>query len=130
MSYLHELQRQVNELKDIVDGKDLQARLIESDMVEIFSASDSASEITQITLQIMMELNQFVQKKGWTDATKASQVRLTRLLELSSHVGTATDANYKLKLVNRELHTNYQILRVENKELKSKLQAIINAENF
>lgn len=130
MSYLHELQRQVNELKDIVDGKDLQARLIESYMVETFSASDAASEITQITLQIMMELNKFVQKKGWTDATKASQARLTRLLELSSQVGTVTDANYRLKLVNRDLHANYQILRVENKELKSKLQAIINAENF
>lgn len=130
MSYAKELQQKVNELQDIIDGKDLHSRVIENEMVEVFTGSIAASEITQITLQIMMELNQFVKKKGWTEAARASQARLNRLLELSYKILTVTDSNYRLKLINRDLHCNYQKLRVENKELKSKIQAVVDAENF
>lgn len=125
-----ELQEKVNSLQDVIDGKDMQARLIENDMIDTFTPSVSSSEITLLVLQMCMELNQYVQKKGWTDKLKSSQKRLDKLLDLASKVTIATSDNHNLKLINRELHKNYQLLRVENRDLKAKLQAVIQAEEF
>lgn len=130
MNYTQELKKRIDDLQDGIDGKNLELQVMENEMTDVFKSSVAASQITQMVLQIMIELNQHVQKKGWSDAARASQTRLIKMLGAASVMMSATDENYRLKLVNAELYKNYQLLRVQNKEMRLKLENIEKAENF
>lgn len=128
--YWKQLQDKVENLTDIIDGKDLQMRILENEMVDVTAASAASSKTTLLILHMMMELNLHVQKKGWTAPAKASQERLVKLLELNRELDGMNNQNLQLKSINRDLHAQYQLLRIENKELKKKLDDIVKAENY
>jgi hypothetical protein len=77
-----------------------------------------------------MEVNEFERKKGVTEKTKFSKQRLLKLMELNEIQSNITVVNHGLKLTNRLLHANYQMVRVENMNLKRQIQNIEKAENF
>lgn len=130
MSILQELQDKIKTLNWEAEGKDLQIRSVENELMEVLSASVSCSETTMLLLQMMAELNLFVQKNGANEKIKASHARLLRLFELNKSLDPVATQNNQLKNINRELHSNYQLLRIQNAELRKKLKDIADAENF
>lgn len=129
-NYLKNLQEQIEQLEDIVDGKDLELTILENELVDVYEPSRAISETTMLYLQIMSEVLEFIIKKGWTPAIKRSHERLLRLMELNKCLEGISTSNYNLKASNRLIFTEYQLLRVENKKLKQQLEQTISAETF
>jgi hypothetical protein len=126
--YFKQLQEDIELLQDTIDGKDLQAILIKSEMEDITKPTIAIAESNRLILDMFNELSLFCKSKGWNDKTMASRARLIRLLSLND-VSDMSNQNYRLKLANKEIHKNYQLLRIENHKLKvqiNKNEASIN----
>lgn len=130
MTYITDLKAKVEQLEDVIDGKDLELTLLESELVEVNEPSYAISETTMLIIQMLAEVNVFQRKNGLTPKIKASKERLLRLLDLNGKLDNVATSNYKLKYVNREIHANYQLLRIENKELKQQLKNVELAAEF
>ncbi|MCW3111290.1 MAG: hypothetical protein JWQ09_5796, partial [Segetibacter sp.] len=93
-NYLKNLQEQIEQLEDIVDGKDLELTILENELVDVYEPSRAISETTMLYLQIMSEVLEFIIKKGWTPAIKRSHERLLRLMELNKCLEGISTSNY------------------------------------
>ena len=128
--YLNELREKVNQLQDEVDGKDLQLLVIQNDLVDVNKPSMAIFKSLMVLMEMQLEIVGYAAKNGWTAKAKASMERLNGLVDLNRSLDMVADSNYKLKNMNSMLHTNYQLLRIENKELKQQLQAVKEAEDW
>lgn len=131
MSHLNkELKQKLNQLQDDVDSKEVQIAFLESEMQDVIAPSDLLIDIKSIVMDMMFELVQFEKAKGETKKSKTSKGRLEKILELINNLGGITYASYNLKGSNRLIHAKYQILRVENSELKAELKKKTDMEAF
>lgn len=124
------LKQKINDLEDVIDGKDLQILSVENDMIDTFKPSFAIFSTTTELLGMYLELIAYSKKNGWTEKANASLARIKNLMEWNKSLDSIADTNYKLKSINSKLHTHYQLLRIENKELKIKLQHVSDAENW
>lgn len=129
-SYLKKLQEQVEALQDGIDGRDLQIVVVQDELLDVTLPSRACSETTMYLLQMLSEILLYVSKKGWTDATKSSFKRLKRLMDLNKIIDDRCMSNYNLKMTNKNLHTEYQLLRIRYRELRIQVENMAKSENF
>lgn len=129
-AYLENLRKEVNQLKDVIDGKDLQVLQLENELVDVTIPSMAIFLTCTLLLEMQLELMSYVKKNGSNARLEASEERLKNLLLYNRQLDKISETNYKLKHMNRELHTNYQILRIENKKLKEQLKNVIDAHEL
>lgn len=125
-----EVQEQVKKLEDTVNGKDLEIRLLEMELIDIHKPINIISETQGLYLEMLSEINKFIKTKGKSEKATTGQKRILRLMELNEQLSSISEANNSQKLFIRELHANYQLLRIENLKLKQQLNKSEQAENF
>jgi len=130
MDQLKKLKQDVEQLKDVVDGKNLELELLNSELTDTLSPSIMLSEMSSIFLSMLMENQQFVQKNGMTSKAKESRDRLLRLLEISKDLDGISTSNYNLKATNRLIHAEYQKLRVAYRDLKAEKDKMQKSLDF
>lgn len=125
-----EVQEQVKKLEDTVNGKDLEIRLLEMELIDIHRPINIISETQGLYLEMLSEINKFIKTKGKSEKAIAGQKRILRLMELNEQLSSISEANNSQKLFIKELHANYQLLRIENLKLKQQLKKAEQADNF
>lgn len=120
----------LNNLQDSVNSKEAQIALLESEMQDTVTPSNLIVDIKATVLDMMFEIVVFEKVKGVTEKSTTSKKRLEGLLESLENLKGIATANYNLKCANRLIHANYQMLRVENSEIKTELKKIADAEQF
>jgi len=123
----HHFSDQIKSLQYEVNGKDLEKLALENELKDVLTPSVSQSELTLLIIEMLLEQNQFVKKNGNTDRAKKSKERLLKILDLNQSVDKISIDNNSLKNINRQLHMYYQKLRIENMELKLKLDGMEKA---
>jgi hypothetical protein len=122
--------RSIEQLEDTVDSKNVELRLFESNLQDSITSQVIASSVTCTLVEMIGELLEFERLKGATDKTKASKERLIKLIFETEKLNVMSARLATLKLLNKDLHSAYQRLRVENHILKEQLLQIENAHNF
>lgn len=122
--------RAIEGLEDTIDSKNVELRLFESNLQDSITSQVIASSVTCTLAEMIGELLEFERLKGSTDKTKASKERLIKLIFETEKLNVMSARLATLKLLNKDIHSAYQRLRVENHDLKEQLQKISDAHNF
>lgn len=125
-----EFKEKLNQLQDDVASKEVQVALLESEMTDTVMPSMILSQIKSIVMEMQFDVLKFEKEKGKSEKSAFGKERLSALMGLVERLDGISNANYNLKGANRRIHTNYQILRVENRELRGELKKIADAEAF
>lgn len=125
-----EFKDKLNHLQDDVDSKEVQIAILESEMVDAVTPSNLIIDIKSTLMDMMFEIVVFEKGKGVTKKSTASKKRLDDLLQAIDKLNGIASTNYNLKGANRRIHAKYQMLRVENSELKAELKKNADAEAF
>lgn len=128
--HLKTLHHDIERLQDEVDGKNRELQLIEMDMIEVLRPSMLGSKITNTVCEMIMELVVFEKSKGVSPKTIASKKRLMGLLEDTEQLNILSKSINSLKLIGKQLYSDYQLLRVQNMKLKEQIQRAEDAVNF
>jgi hypothetical protein len=57
------LKSQVKELNDTVDGKNLELRLLEAELIDINKPCDQIAQTNSLLFDMLMEINEFIRVK-------------------------------------------------------------------
>lgn len=130
MKLNNDFKEKLNKLQDDADSKDVQIALLESEMQDVTTPSNAVVELKSKVMDMLFEVVKVEKAKGITEKTKANRERLEHVLILVNFIGGIGNTNYFLKGANKLIHAKYQLLRVENSELRTELQKIADAEKF
>lgn len=122
--YHKELQEQLKQVNDQVDINNIENDLLRSDLTDIEKPSKMLWQLTQFILEMIVELNEYEQKKELNDRMKASKVRLSNMLEITGELSNIGDKCRSLKIFNKELFAILQLLRIENSKLRKTNEAM------
>lgn len=124
------LKSQVKELNDTVDGKNLELRLLEAELIDINKPCDQIAQTNSLLFDMLMEINEFIRVKGKSEKSQKSFDRIMKLMQLNEGLSKIAEDNYRLKLFINEYQTNYTLLRVQNMEMRKTIKKITDAENL
>jgi hypothetical protein len=125
-----ELRDKATHLQDEVDGKNLEMRLLESELVDTTKPAVIHSQAAAIAFEMLSDVLVHISKKGLSDKAKESKDRLMKLNGLLDEMGLVMNNTHRLKIANNELFTHYQLLRVQNKDLRQQIKKMTDAQNF
>lgn len=128
--YWVQLERQVKSLEDNFDQKGVEIQLLQSEIIDIKEPTMLLNRLMLLHLNMFSEITEYLAKNKVTDRVLASRERLLELIDITTRLNGINDRSASLKAINREIVGKIQLLRIENKELKVKLQAVIDSENF
>lgn len=127
--YFKKLQEQIETLEDGFDIKNIELGLLENEMQDFLKPSVLLSQQAKYLLEMTEELIEYAKSKPGP-RVNASKERLLNLLHLHTQLGGVLTYNQTIKLFNRELVTKIQLLRVENADLRRKLDNVHKSDNF
>lgn len=128
--YWVQLERQIKRLEDNFDIKGVEIALLQSEMVETLKPNVLLMQLTQVHLEMLMEIQEYRTKNKTTERILKSYNRLLKLFDISTQLSGLGDDNQTLKLSNKELVVRMQILRVENSNLKKEIKKLTDSNNF
>lgn len=130
MKLNNDFKEKLNKLQDDVDSKEAQIAILESEMQDATTPSNLLIEIKSAVMDMLFDVVKFEKSKGVSEKSKDNKSRLETLLDKIDAINKVANMAYNLKGINRKLHAAYQLLRIENSELKAELQKIADAEKF
>jgi predicted nuclease with TOPRIM domain len=122
--YFKQLQEQIEQLQDGFDIKNVEIGLLENEMQDNLRPNFLLSQLTSIHLAMLSEIVGYEIKNKPSERITVSKNRLIKLLDISTELSGIGDKMQSFKLFNRELVTRMQLLRVENAELRKKLDDV------
>jgi hypothetical protein len=122
--YFKQLQEQIEQLQDGFDIKNVEIGLLENEMQDNLRPNLLLSQLTSIHLDMLSEIIDYQIKHKPSERIIGSKNRLIKLLDISTELSGIGDKMQSFKLFNRELVTRMQLLRVENAELRKKLDDV------
>jgi len=128
--FVEGLRDKISELEITVESKDAENYLLQSEMQDTLSPATTIMKLNQIVLGMICELNEFIRLKARSKKTDDSMARLAKIIELVACMDAISTSNYTLKCSNKYLMGVIGRYRLENQELKTKLNNILKAENF
>lgn len=128
--YWVQLERQIKGLEDNFDIKGVEIALLQSEMVDMLKPNVLLMKLTQLHLEMLMEIQEFRLKNKTTERVLKSYERLLKLLDISTQLSGLGDKAQSLKLFNKELVGRMQMLRLENSNLKKELNKINESLKF
>lgn len=117
-------------LQDDVDSKEAHIAFLESEMQDAIGPSDLIIDLKSTLMDMMFEILSFEKNKGESAKTKASKNRVDGLINGLEKLNKMANINYNLKSHNRLIFAKYQMMRVENADLKAELKKIEDREKF
>lgn len=96
----------------------LQLENIQNQLIDVLTPNILLSKQSVLILQMLMEHNEYVRKKGETAASKKSKQRLLELLDCNNELNSIGDKITSLKNHNNSLLNHYKQLLDKNKELQ------------
>lgn len=122
MSYLDDLKEKAKNLQDNFDIQSVEIGLLQNDMQDTLKPNLLLSELNGYVLEMMNDLVEYEKKNKLTARMQASKERLVKMLFVASELSGVGDKLQSFKLFNRELVGKIQLLRIENADLKNKLE--------
>lgn len=121
------LQDQVKQLEETKQSQEAEIALLQFEIEDVLKPSVAMTEITYIVSEMLSQNIAFAKKNGLTDKVKKSREQLIRLMDVSEVFNRVTIQNRSLQLHNKSLYHAYQMQRIDNLELKNKLDAMQKA---
>jgi hypothetical protein len=122
--------RDIERLEDTVESKNVELRLIESELQETLTPSLLGTQINCTVAEMIGELLEFEKKKGVSEKTTFSKQRLIGLMFDTEKLNSLTQKLNTLQLSNRFMAAEYRLLRIENMKLKEQIKRAEDAVNF
>lgn len=113
-----------DQVKNELQAKEAENYLLQSELQDTLQPSVNAYESIAIVISMLADLNQYIQRNGENEQAKKSKERLTKLFNNLHDLGSLTTTNHSLKLTNKFLHGQNNVLRMEIIELKNKLDIV------
>lgn len=129
-TYIKELQEKIEILEDGFDIHSAELSLMESELQDVLKPSLLLSELTHTHLEMLHEVLVYIKKNKVNDRVLASKDRLLRLIDISTQLNGIGDTSASLKSLNKEMIGRLQLLRIENSELRLKIENFEKAVNF
>ena len=114
-------------IKSDLQVKEAENYLLQSELTNTIKPSIDAFESIAIVIQMLSELNIYIRKNGENEQAKKSKERLTKLFNNLHDLSSLTTSNHSLKLTNKFLHNQNNLLRVELYDLKKKMDDVNKA---
>lgn len=121
MSYTKDLQEKIAKLEDGFNIQSVEIGLLQSEMVDTLKPNRLLSELNSDIIDMMNDLIEYEKKTKLTPRMQQSKKRLINMLFVISELSDLGSKLQSLKLFNREIVGKIQLLRIENAELKHKL---------
>lgn len=121
MSYTKDLQDKIAKLEDGFNIQSVEIGLLQSEMVDTLKPNRLLSELNSDIIDMINDLIEYEKKTKLTPRMQASKKRLINMLFVISELSELGSKLQSLKLINREIVGKIQLLRIENAELKHKL---------
>lgn len=121
MSYTKDLQDKIAKLEDGFNIQSVEIGLLQSEMVDTLKPNRLLSELNSDIIDMMNDLIEYEKKTKLTPRMQQSKKRLINMLFVISELSDLGSKLQSLKLFNREIVGKIQLLRIENAELKHKL---------
>lgn len=122
MTYIDDLKTKAKNLQDNFDIQSVEIGLLQNDMQDTLKPNLLLSELNGYVLEMMNDLVEYEKKNKLTARMQASKERLVKMLFVASELSGVGDKLQSFKLFNRELVGKIQLLRIENADLKNKLE--------
>lgn len=122
--------RDIERLEDTVESKNVELRLIESELQDTLTPSLLGTQVTCTVAEMIGELLEFEKKKGISEKTTFSKQRLIGLMFDTEKLNTLTQKLNTLQLSNKFIAAEYRLLRIENMKLREQIKRSEDAVNF
>jgi len=109
---------------ELISFYNLELQMMAMERVDDLTPAVVSMEISQIAIQQLIELAEYVKKNGKSEATQKRMTRCMRLLDLSCKLNTLTGDLNTMKLNNKELARTVGMLRIKNAELIKQLEGV------
>lgn len=124
---IKKFKEQISNLKDDYDIQSAEIKLLQNEITDDRRPAVISTELTSILSDMMYEYFNFAKGKVVTDKMQKSKDRVFKALELGYELSSLATKLNTLKLINRQYFSDIQRLRIENHELKTKLNHIQQA---
>lgn len=122
--------RDIEQLQGTVEAKNIELRLLESELQDTLTPSIVSSKITCTVADMIGELLEFEKKKGVSEKTTFSKQRLIGLMLDTEKLNTLAQKLNTLQLNNRFMAAEYRLLRIKNLKLEQELKKIEDSHKF
>ncbi len=105
-------------LKMQISSAEADLLFTQNELVDTLRPALKITDFTFVIAELLIKNTEYVKRVGMTEAAKEAREKLLYLLEVGELFNTISNDNQKLKLYNRALLGNNQLLKADLAEIK------------